>query len=378
MLMPSAPLWLENKNSMSKDYYNILGVDKKATQEDIKKAYHKMAHKYHPDKDGGDEAKFKEVNEAHQVLGDETKRAQYDQFGSAFNQAGGSGAGGFNASGFDFSNMSGGFSGMNFDGVDIGDLFSQAFTGRGRTRTRRGADITVDVTLSLKESFEGIKKRLTLTKPSICKECEGSGAEKGTEQTTCPNCSGSGQVKHTVNSILGQIQQTTSCTKCAGSGKVPEKKCSNCGGQGFKKDTSDITVDIPQGIQEGETIKYSGMGEAAARPSIPGDLYVRIHVKPHNDFVRNGDTLVIQKTISIPQAVLGSRIDVLSIEGSELSVKIPAGISSGTEIELPGKGMPRLNGRGRGSMIVKVKVDIPKRVSRRAKKLLKDLEGELR
>lgn len=363
---------------MSDDYYKVLGVEKNASQEEIKKAYRKVAHKYHPDKQDGNEEKFKEANEAYQVLGDEQKRAQYDQFGSAAfgGGAGGQGGAGFGGAGFDFNNMGGFGGGVNFDGVDLGDLFSQAFSG-GRRRQAKGSDIQVDEYISLEEAYAGVKRTISLNKSSICDSCKGDGAEPGSEQKTCPNCKGQGQVKRTVNSILGQMQQSTTCSECHGAGKIPDEACKECTGSGFVEGAKDITIDIPEGIQEGEVIRYTGYGEAVQRPGSPGDLYVKVHVKAHSDFTRDGDNLHITKPISISEAVLGSKAEVRTLDGKDLTVKIPAGISAGAEIELSDKGMPRLSSRGHGDIIVKIKVEIPKKLSRKAKKLFKELEKEL-
>jgi len=264
---------------MKKDYYDILGVSKSASDDDIKKAYRRLAHQYHPDKSGGDEKKFKEVNEAYQVLSDKAKRQQYDQFGQTFEQAG---AGGQGFGGFDFSGFQGfGGQGFNFDFGEGGfeDIFSDIFGGSTRTRRKaRGRDIQVDVEISFSEMVSGATRTMNLYKNSVCERCGGEGGEPGTSLKTCSTCHGSGQVRKTSRSFFGSFSQVTTCSECQGSGSIFEKKCSQCGGDGKYKKEEQIEIKIPAGIADGQTISMEGQGEAGQRGARPGNLYVIVHI----------------------------------------------------------------------------------------------------
>ncbi len=353
---------------MSKDYYKSLGVDKSASEAEIKKAYRRMAHKYHPDKDGGDEAKFKEVNEAFQVLGNAQKRQQYDQFGSsAFDGTGGAGGpfGGFGGGGHQ-----GGFN-VNFE--DLGDIFGGMFGGGGGRRGARnkGQDIVVDLTITFAESILGAEKIITLHKGDDCSVCSGSGAEPGSNSNQCSTCSGSGQITQMQRTILGNIQTARECDACSGQGNIPDKICKHCRGTGVEKRTVEITTHIPAGIAEGNTIKFTGKGEASLKKGPAGDLYVRVHVEKDDRFERDGYDLRITEYVKYSTAALGDTVDVVTVDGS-VKLKIPSGTQSGTLFRVRGRGVAN-----RGDLYVRVEVDIPKRLNRRAKKLLEEFEQEL-
>lgn len=372
---------------MSKDYYDILGVSKNASNEEIKKAYRKLASKYHPDKAGGDEARFKEINEAYQVLSDRQKRAQYDQFGHAFEQAqsqgGFTGFNGFRdfsayADAFDSFRKAQGEGGFEFKFEDLGgfgDIFSDFF-GAGRRKTKqKGEDIAVDLEISFKEAALGTKRTIELYKRVVCPRCKGSGAEPGTSQKDCPDCGGTGQIKEYRRTILGTITQVKVCSRCQGEGKIPQKKCGMCGGDGRIRENKRINVTIPPGIEDGQVIRITGQGEAGIRGKASGDLFVTVHIMPHQFFKRKGNDILYETFISFPKAALGVKIEVPTLEGKVI-LKIPAGIQSGKLIRLRNKGIPYLHRRGRGDQLVKVIVKTPEKLSRRQRDLLKELEKE--
>lgn len=356
------------------DYYQTLGVPKDAPKDEIKRAYRKLAHKYHPDKKGGDEKKFKEINEAYQVLGDEKKKTQYDQFGSSF---GGQGGGGF--SGFDFNNFSGATGGRDFnaEGFDFGDIFSEFFGGGGAgtgTRARqKGRDISVDMEITLEEAFKGASREISLRKSVVCSNCNGEKGEPGTKVKTCESCNGAGEIRQAHRTVLGSITQVAKCSKCSGAGKIPEKKCSQCRGSGLVQDTERISVNIPAGIHSGESIVFSGKGEAGEGGY--GSLYIGIHIKRHSYFNREGDDVYSNAEISISQAVLGDSLKVKILSG-DTELKIPTGIESGAMIKLQGKGMPRLHGAGQGDHYVRVSIKTPQKLSKRAKDLFEEIKKE--
>ncbi|MEA1936691.1 MAG: molecular chaperone DnaJ [Patescibacteria group bacterium] len=373
---------------MSKDYYNILGVSKDASDNEIKKAYRKLAHQYHPDKKGGDEAKFKEINEAYQILSDKQKRGQYDQFGSAFNQAGGGagqGFGGFDFSGFSDAFSGGGPGGVKFefggDGGGFEDIFSSAFGGgrRAGREKQRGADIAVDVEISLEDASTGIKKEIEIYISAVCSKCGGSGAEPGSKIKTCKTCNGTGQVRKERRTILGTFAQVGVCDDCHGEGKKPEKNCSQCGGDGKAKANKTITVKIPAGIADGQTIRLSEQGEVGFRPSsgksIPGDLYITIHIARHPLFERKGDDIYYRLKTSFSQATLGDNIEIPTLNG-KVNLKIPSGIQSGKIIKLKGKGLSHLRGWGKGDLFVVVQIKTPEKLSAKQKQLLEELKKE--
>lgn len=373
---------------MSKDYYNILGVSKTASQDELKKAFRKLAHKYHPDKQGGDEEKFKEVNEAFQVLGNEQKRKQYDQFGADFEQQGGFGGGvgwedfmrAARGQGGGFSAKGGPAGGWDFGDMDLGDLFGGMFGfggrgGQGR-RTRRGNDVQVDVQLDFRQAIFGIDKEIRLMKNNNCDVCSGTGAEPGSNVKKCEQCGGRGQVRQVQRTILGTMQTVATCPACAGVGEKAEKSCKHCGGDGRVRSESVYKVKIPAGIYDGGTIKLAGKGESAGTGGQAGDLYVVIHIKKDNIFERDGNDVYTDLHISYPQAVLGDKVEIETLDGPKKLV-IPEGTQSHQQIRLKGLGSPDLHGSGRGSHYVRVIVDVPKRINKKAKKIIQELKEEI-
>ena len=367
---------------MSKDYYEILGVSRNASDDEIKKAYRKLAHKYHPDKQGGDATKFKEINEAYQTLSDKTKRQQYDQFGRTFEQAGGAGGfGGFGGfEGFDFGGFSAGGGpsfGGNFGGgfEDIfSDMFGEAFGGgRRRGTSRAGNNIQIDVEISFEEMVNGTHRNVKLRRYVTCDVCRGSGGEPGSKEETCPTCQGSGQIRKTVRSFFGSFAQVSTCPTCEGRGKIFSKKCHKCKGEGRVREGEEIRIDMPAGILDGQTISLQGYGEAGEKGAASGDLYVNIHVKPHKKFKREGNDVLSTEHISFSQAVLGDKVVVETISGP-IKMKIPAGTQSHDKFRIKGEGVPHIGRRGaRGDQIVTVIVDIPKSPTRQQKKLIEEL-----
>ena len=364
---------------MSKDYYDILGVSKGADAAEIKTAFRKKAHEHHPDK-GGEEAKFKEINEAYQVLGNEQKRKQYDQFGSTgFNGA--QGFGGF--SGFQGGQGFGsqGFEGMNINMDDLGDMFGgfgDIFGfGGGRSSARRSAsrgnDLEFELELDFLEAVFGLEKEIRFNKNISCDRCSASGIEPGAKVETCDTCKGSGRVIKLQRTILGNIQTQATCPTCSGEGKTYSKKCSKCSGRGVYNDEVKLKVKIPAGINIGESIRLSGQGEAGLKGAGNGDLYLRIIIKPHRKFVRDGYDIRTEEVISIKQAILGDKIEVETINGP-VKLKIPEGTQGGTIFKLKEKGITKLKSRGFGDHFVKVKVNIPKSLSKKDKKILEELD----
>lgn len=369
---------------MAKDYYDILGVARGATQDEIKKAYRKLAHKHHPDKgNGGDDSKFKEVNEAYQVLGNEQKRKQYDQFGSAFNQQGGfgggagAGAGGFNWQDFSRAGGQGGFN-QNVE-FDLGDLFGDFFGFGGsrrrgaRSRQQGGGDIEAVITIDFMDVVKGAEKQYAVTHKILCETCKGSGAEPGSSATICETCKGSGAVQRVQQTMLGNFATQVQCPTCQGEGTIIKKTCTTCGGDGHHTKKEEIKVKIPAGISEGERLRLSGKGDAGYRGTHAGDLYLQIHIIPNQKFERRDDNVHTTETLAIPDAVLGTTIQVETVEGA-VRLKIPAGTDSGKKFILKHKGIPHLRSRGHGDHVVTVKVDVPKKLTREQKRLFEELQ----
>ncbi len=362
---------------MNKDYYKVLGVEKTATADEIKKAFRKLAHEYHPDKGTGNEAKFKEASEAYSVLSDENKRKQYDTFGSAGPGAGGnySGFGGFGNGfeGFDFSQFTQG-NGNNFE-FDLGDIFGDFFGGGsgGRSRQRRGADISINLEISFYESVFGGDKEVYLTKTSTCKDCRGTGAKTGTEMHSCNDCNGRGKVKVAQRSFMGSFVTEKMCTKCNGSGKVPKEKCSTCRGAGVINKPEQFKIKVPANINDGETLRLTGAGEAITGGQ-SGDLYIKISVKPDKVFEKQGTDLIMTLPIKLTDALLGTKMDIKTLDGN-IELKIPEGIAYGEILRVKGKGVPKPSGT-RGDLLIKIDIVTPNRLSRNAKKLIEELKGE--
>lgn len=364
---------------MSKDYYNTLGVSKEASDDEIKKAYRKLAHKHHPDKKGGNEDKFKEINEAYQILSDKQKRSQYDQYGQTFEQA--QSQGGFSGfEGFrDFSSFANGFDSefrKNRDG-GFEDIFSDIFSSAGfegaRSTQRQtvGSDIAVDATLTFEEMARGTEKELDLYKKIICDKCDGTGAENK-DTTVCPTCNGSGKEQKTTRSIFGTFAQVSVCHQCWGKGSIPKTKCKKCGGDGVVRDYQKVKITIPAGIQDGQAIRMASQGETPRRGGQPGDLYVTIHVQEHQKFVRKGNDVLSKIKISFTQAALGDKIDVDTIDGS-IRIKISPGTQSGDLLKIKNKGIGKVGRFSRGDHLVEIKIDTPERLSRQQKELIRKL-----
>ena len=346
-----------------RDYYEVLGIQKNATESEIKKAYLGMAKKYHPDKNPGDkeaEAKFKEANEAYSVLSDSDKRSQYDRFGHSAFEAGGGGAGGF-----------GGFSG----GFDFGDIFSSFFGGGGGGRRQNapmeGDDVLARVTLSFEEAVFGCKKDVSFNRIEACADCGGSGAEKGSKVESCSRCHGTGRVTVQQRTVLGMMQTQQTCDSCRGRGKVILSPCRNCKGSGYVKLTKTISVTIPAGISEGQRVVLRGQGSAGRNGGRSGDLVIEVHVRPHAIFERDGNNLYCEIPISFTEAALGADIEIPTLEGKQ-SYHIPDGTQTGTGFTLRGKGVPDLHSKRRGDLIITVNVEVPKTLSAEQKRILQE------
>ena len=357
--------------AQKRDYYEVLGVNKSASDDEIKKAFRKLAKKYHPDMNPGDktcEERFKEVNEAYEVLSDSEKKNLYDKYGHDGLDPN-FGAGGFGGSGF------GGFGGMDFD---MGDIFSNIFGGgfsssNTRRGPARGSDIGVRVMLSFEEAAAGCKKDVSFTKTDSCSECSGSGAEKGTHAETCTVCGGSGQVRVQQRTPFGIMQSTKTCDACRGKGKVIKTPCKKCGGTGLEKKLKTLEVSIPAGIDNMQRVVVRGQGNVGANGGIAGDLIVEVGIRPHPIFERDGYNVYCEVPVSFAEATLGATISVPTLEG-DYSYKIPEGTQTGTSVTLRGKGIQALNSRSRGDLIFTIVVEIPKNLSEVQKKLLREFE----
>lgn len=347
-----------------KDYYDILGVARDATRDDIKRAYKKLAKKYHPDinKEDPEAAdRFKEINEAAAVLSDEQKRAQYDRFGTTEGFANSGGA----QSGFDFSDFGG-----------FGDIFESFFG--GRRGPRRGSDLRFDIEITLEQVAKGAKTQVTIPKMDVCESCSGSGAKTPDDISTCPECDGRGQVTRAQRTPFGIFQSTATCPNCRGDGKVIKDFCTECRGEGKVRKKKKLDIDIPAGAPEGTRLRISGEGEAGEKGAPPGDLYIVVHVKEHDLFERDGDDLIISVPISFTQAALGDEISVPTID-KKARVKIPAGTQTGTAFRLRDMGLPHMRGHGKGDQLVVVEVQVPTKLNAKQKKVLEEfrtLSGE--
>ncbi|MBI2055560.1 MAG: molecular chaperone DnaJ, partial [Candidatus Sungbacteria bacterium] len=365
---------------MAKDYYDILGVSKSAAQDEIKKAFRKKAHELHPDKAGGDEAKFKELNEAYQILGNEEKRKQYDRFGSSAFSGQGFGGTGMSWDDFMRAAQGGGFGagGFNVDFGDLGDIFSEMFGFGGarahtrRSGPRRGDDVEIEMSVDFLDAVFGAERTIRLNRVAKCERCRGNGAEPGTKISSCSRCGGSGQIVHTRSTLLGTFQSATVCPECRGEGTSAEKACKECRGAGVYERPQEISIKIPAGIDNGQTVKLSGLGSAGERGGTSGDLYVHVRVKPHQRFERNGYDITTHEPISVAQAALGDTIRVETAHGA-VNLKIPAGTQPGTRFKLRGKGVPHVHSSSKGDHMVIADVHIPSKLSRKEKKLYEEL-----
>lgn len=385
---------------MSKDYYKTLGVEKNATKEDVKQAFRKLAHEHHPDKKGGNEAKFKEANEAYSVLSDDTKRAQYDRFGSAgpgfgpgYGAGGGArgqggnpfGGGGFD--GFDFSQFTQGFGGQggsqNIE-FDIGDIFGDIFGGStsrgagargGRGRAQKGRDMSIDIEIPFNEAVFGGERELLFSRTAPCDHCKGVGGEPGTEIKTCDTCRGQGRVQEVRRTFLGNVSTTQTCPTCAGKGSVPKEKCKICRGTGVHDKQENLEVVIPAGIHDGEMLRMAGKGEAG--PSLQaGDLYVKIRIIPHPLFQREGHDLYATLGVKLSEALIGGVRTFTTLDG-DIQLSIPQGIAHGEQLRVRGRGVPIGGSKSRrGDLLVKISVEMPKHLSKAARKAIEELKKE--
>ena len=352
---------------LHKDYYQILGVEKSASAEDVKKAFRRLAHQFHPDKPTGDAEKFKEVNEAYQVIGDPEKRRTYDQFGSAAfdGSAGGQGFGGFNQ-GF------GGFQSAGFE--DLGDLFGNMFgfggAQGGRRRERRGNDIQVDIEIAFRDAVFGVDREIRITKTSACERCGGAGGEPGASRRSCGACNGRGVRTATQRTVLGTIQTNVTCSDCGGEGEIHSAACTNCRGAGVLSQKKTLNVSIPAGVEDEAVLRLRGEGEAV-KGGASGDLYVRIHVGADHRFQREGSTIYSILRIGFSQAALGDIIKVETVDG-QVELSVPPGTQTGAKLRLRGKGV--LGRSGRGDQIVVVEVVTPTRLSKQQRKMLEELD----
>jgi molecular chaperone DnaJ len=354
---------------MEKDYYDVLGVDKNASQQEIKKAYRKLALKYHPDKsdDPDAEEKFKEISEAYAVLSDEEKRQRYDRYGHAGIDQEYSYEDIFR--GADLSDI--------FGDLGFGDLFQRFFGGfGGQQRRRRGRDILYKLEISLEDAYRGNEQEITLNRREQCPECDGSGAAPGSDVTTCSKCNGSGQVQQSSRTAFGHFTQITVCPRCNGQGTIIEEPCKRCDGDGTVRQQRSITVKIPPGVQDGMRLRLAGEGEAGEKNAPSGDMYVEVHIRPHDTFQRRGDTLLTTKHVSFPMAALGGQVEVPTMNGSA-TLDVPAGTQNHDTFTVKKKGMPHLRGSGHGDLVVRIAVDVPTSLTARQKELIQELADEM-
>lgn len=367
-----------------RDYYEVLGVNKNATDDELKKAYRKLAKKYHPDANPDNkkeaEAKFKEVNEAYETLSNPQKRKMYDQFGA-------DGPQGFGGAGGPFGGQNGYYSynGSGFDGFgdfgDLGDIFSSIFGGGfgGRTSssrkqgTTKGADLNVRLDLTFEQAFSGIEKEIVITRDEECSVCHGSGAKTGTSPIKCPTCHGTGQVTQVQSTILGQMQTTRPCSACHGTGEIIKEPCENCRGKGTVRKQPKIKVKIPAGIDDNQTVVLRGEGEPGEKGGSKGDLYITVRVKKSNIFTRNGNTVMCEIPITITQATLGAKLKIPMVDGSTEEFEIPEGTQTGTQFTIRERGFKSINSSARGSFVFTVVVQTPKRLSKEQRTLLEQL-----
>ena len=388
---------------MSKDYYKILGIEKSASAEEIKKAFRKQAHVHHPDKTNGSAEKFKEANEAYQILGNADKRKQYDQFGDSAFQGQGFGGTGMNWQDFvrkaqqssqggqaryedgfgDFSAKGGSSSGWDFGDIgdifgDIGDMFG--FSSRGGQGARRsgpsqGESMEIEMSIDFEEAVFGAQREIRLSRIVKCEKCKGNGAQPGTKISACSRCNGKGQVIHTRSTMFGTFQTASTCSECNGEGKSADVPCGQCHGQGRIEKQENVKINIPAGIDNSQTVRMSGLGNAGERGGASGDLYIHVRVKPHKRFVREGFDIITSELILVSQAVLGDTIQVETVHGP-VKLKIPAGTQPNTKFKLRSKGVPHINSDAKGDHIVIAEIQIPKKLSRKEKKLYEELRSE--
>lgn len=355
-----------------KDYYEVLGVPRNATADEIKKAYRKLTRKYHPDANPGNEEaerKYKEINEANDVLGDPQKRAQYDQFGFVG----------------DAPPPGSGFDGDPFGGMGrdvFGDIFDSFFGSRGRSRAtqdmpRRGADLEMSMRITLETAYRGGTRQVEIPREEDCPACNGSGAEPGSNVETCPACGGRGQVEHKMSTPFGQMVQVVACARCKGKGKVVTTPCRSCKGQGRVRRSHKIEVKIPPGVDTGTRLRVSAEGERGTRGAPPGDLFILLEVTPDPRFQREGSDLHARVEIELPQAALGCQVSVPTFDGTE-KLDVPAGTQPGSVLRIKGRGMPRLVSSGKGDLHIHVRVNVPKNLSEKGRNLMRELAAEMK
>lgn len=351
----------------NKDYYEVLGISKTATEAEVKNAYRKLAQKYHPDKKSGDEAKFKEINEAYQTLSNKQKRAQYDRFGQTFSGAPG-GFSGFNGQGFNGS--------INFEDLgDFSDIFESFFGGGRASRRktyRRGADLQITQEINLEQAYAGVTKELEFTTFGACKDCDGLGHDSKEGTKKCEVCNGQGEIREVRQSFFGSVQQVKACSACQGSGEIPNKVCKTCKGSGRVEENRHQKVEIVPGVSHGQLIKITGAGEVGEKKAGAGDLYIQVLIKPHKVFTRDGANLLLKKEVSLIDVLLDKKIEIETISGEAVSVEIPAGFNFAEKLKLSDKGMPHLHSRGYGDLFIEFEVKKPKKISSKLKKLLEE------
>jgi molecular chaperone DnaJ len=364
----------------AKDYYDLLGVPRTATADEIKKAFRKQARKHHPDA-GGSEDRFKEINEAYEVLSDEEKRRQYDEYGRYF--AGGMPPGGPGGPGPGGTGFPGGGGGFQYQTVDmgdlgdLGDLFGNLFSGAGgnvgsrRSSARRGTDLQYDLTLSFDEALKGVSTKVDVKRTEPCGTCKGSGAKPGTSPTTCPTCNGSGHVTQG----QGVFGFSRTCPRCGGSGRIIETPCQTCRGKGSVVKVKPLTVNIPPGVTDGGKLRFAGKGEPGSGGGPAGDLYVVTHIRPHAYYTRDGADVLLDLPVTITEAALGAEVTVPTPDGAKVKLKIPAGTRDGKVLRVPGKGAPKLKGKGAGDLKVRVALVVPQKLTSEQKELLKRFES---
>lgn len=365
-----------------KDYYDILGVSRNASEEEIKKSFRKLAHQYHPDKAGGDEKKFKEINEAYQTLSNKEKRAQYDKFGRVFDGSGTPASGdgfGFNNAGFQW----------NVDVGDLGDFsdifenfFGGGFGKKNRPTYKHGSDVEVILSITLEEAFRGIAKDISLKTYTQCGKCHGLGHERDSSFEKCGVCNGKGEVKVERKTFFGNFSQVNVCSKCEGRGEVPKLICANCGGRGRVLGERRIKVEINQGIEDGQIIKIKGMGEAGEKNNSAGDLYVIVKIKPHPKFSRVKNDLFTERDLKLTDALLERKIEITDIAGEKIFVKIPLGFDFFKEkLRIPGHGMPKFGSdpkkSARGDLFITFNLKMPRKISKKSQELIEQLEKDL-
>ena len=365
-----------------RDYYEVLGVNKNATDDELKKAYRKMAKKYHPDANPDNkkeaEAKFKEVNEAYETLSDPQKRRVYDQFGPDGPQGFG-GGGPFGGQGGYYSYNGSGFDGFG-DFGDLGDIFSSFFTGgfgrqsaRKQTGPRKGADLNLHIDITFEEAYLGVDKEIVITRNETCQSCHGTGAKPGTSPMKCPGCQGTGQIKQVQNTILGQVQTTRTCPECHGTGEIIKEPCETCKGKGTVRKQPKIKVHIPAGIDDDQTVVLRKEGDPGEKGGPNGDLYITVRIKKHSMFTRKGNHVLCDIPITITQATLGAELEIPMVDGTKENYKIPEGTQTGTKFTIRNKGFKGVNSSVQGDYIFTVIVQTPKKLSKEQRDLLTQL-----